>query len=177
MCNGSRASEQWSGTLALARFDLGTSGHSGLLQIELGNLQTENGETEAACRCSIGTAMAALGQIRPFASVELHASFTLTSRHSPRQSSRRPRADAVDVRSLWVFGKNRGIADYATDRRDVECQIVKAQLKNRKMLTPVRGLQCRRQRNATRGRSEIMDTGQPYRTASAGVDGAGHTST
>ena len=45
------------------------------------------------------------GQTRPFALVEPHASFTLTSRHSPRQSSHRTRGDAVDVRSLSVFGK------------------------------------------------------------------------
>jgi hypothetical protein len=29
----------------------------------------------------------------------------LTSRHSPRQSSRRPRADSVDVRSLSILEK------------------------------------------------------------------------
>jgi hypothetical protein len=43
-----------------------------------------------------------MGQTRPFALVEPHASFTLTSRHSPRQSSRRSRAIAF---AFLVFGK------------------------------------------------------------------------
>jgi hypothetical protein len=43
------------------------------------------------------------GQTRPFALVEPPASFTLTSRHSTRQSSRRTRADAVGIRSLLAF--------------------------------------------------------------------------
>jgi hypothetical protein len=46
----------------------------------------------------VGTS--AMGQIRPFALAEPHASFTLTNRHSRRQSSRRNRTDAVYVRSL-----------------------------------------------------------------------------
>jgi hypothetical protein len=37
---------------------------SPLLHIKLGSLQIESGETEAACRCSIGTAMAALGHFQ-----------------------------------------------------------------------------------------------------------------
>jgi hypothetical protein len=53
--------------------------------------------------------MSAESQTLPFASVEQYASFTLTSRHSPRQSTRRTRADAVYVRLLSLFWKK--IAD------------------------------------------------------------------
>jgi hypothetical protein len=47
------------------------------------------------------------GQTHPFASVESHASFTVTNRHSPRQSSRRIRAinrlaDRVTVRQAYI---------------------------------------------------------------------------
>jgi hypothetical protein len=52
-----------------------------------------------------------LGQTRLFALVELDASFTLTSRHLPRQLSRRTRADAADVRSLSTFCFLEKIAD------------------------------------------------------------------
>jgi hypothetical protein len=46
-------------------------------------------------------------QTRPFALVEPRASFASPSRPSPRQSSRRTRANAVGIRSLSVSGKNR----------------------------------------------------------------------
>jgi hypothetical protein len=49
--------------------------------------------------------LAAQGQARPFALVEPHAGFTLTPRHSPRQSSLRSRANAVDVRLLYLLEK------------------------------------------------------------------------
>src|SRR5215471_14862675 len=48
-----------------------------------------------------------MGWTRQFALVQPRASFTLTGRHSPRQSSRRTRANAVGIRSLSVFWKNR----------------------------------------------------------------------
>jgi hypothetical protein len=43
-----------------------------------------------------------LGQIRPFALVELHVSFTLASKHSPRQSSRHT-LGPMHITSLSVF--------------------------------------------------------------------------
>jgi hypothetical protein len=49
--------------------------------------------------------MAQLGQAQPVALVEPRASFTLTSRHSPRQSCRRTRANTVGIRSLSFLEK------------------------------------------------------------------------
>jgi hypothetical protein len=55
--------------------------------------------------------MSERGQTERFALVEPRASFTLTSRPSPRQSSRRTRANAVGNRSLSAFGKKSRMGD------------------------------------------------------------------
>jgi hypothetical protein len=55
-------------------------------------LRTTTGSKSDAARASMGAshraAMSAMGHERPFASVEPHASFTLTNRHPRRQSAR-----------------------------------------------------------------------------------------
>ena len=72
-------------------------------------MKTQEGRVGRLCRADDDEKRrsASKGQTRPFALIEPRASFTLTSRHSPRQSSRRTRANAVGIRSLSVFGKNR----------------------------------------------------------------------
>jgi hypothetical protein len=62
----------------------------------------------------------ARGHKRPFASVGPHASFTFTNRHSPGQSSRRTRADGVDVGSLSVFENSGMVGSRALNSRQHE---------------------------------------------------------
>ena len=62
---------------------------------------------DSAGHCTKSGAMSESGRTRPFAVAEPHSRVTLTSRHSPRQSSRRTRADVVDVRSLYFWKNSR----------------------------------------------------------------------